>query len=456
MIVVDDLRWDEFSIAGHPYLKTPNIDRLVQEGVLFENAYHVTPLSSPNRASILTGQYPSKHGIIDNVARDMASHQLNLFSIELQKVGYETAHIGKWHMGNDPTPRPGYDYWVSFPGQGRINDPILYEKSQLDTVPGYITDILTDRAIDFIHKEREKPFFLYFGHKAVHPETNQLDDGSVDISYESGFIPSPKYNGKYKGANFEKRKNSFNSYDQIDTSSVTGMLLAIKNSSDINRQFGNTMDHFTSQETIQKRAEMILSVDESLGRILKELEDDNILENTFILFTSDNGYFFGEHGLSVERRLPYEESVKSPLLVMYSPLAKRNTRQKEFILSIDYAPTILDLAGGKIGSNIQGRSIIPLLKSEKISWRKSFLMECYSFENPFPWLINSDYKALRNERYKYIHWVKHPDKNELYDLIIDPLEQHNLFFNKTYKKTITQMEKELAIEIAKSIGLYYQ
>src|SRR4030095_14735534 len=123
MIVVDDLRWDEFSAAGHPFLKTPNIDRLAKEGGLFENAYQAVPLCSPNRACILTGQYPSRHGIVDNVARDRASHQLKLFAPVLQQAGYETAHIGKWHMGNDPTPRPGYDHWVSFPGQGKIIDP---------------------------------------------------------------------------------------------------------------------------------------------------------------------------------------------------------------------------------------------------------------------------------------------------------------------------------------------
>ena len=196
-----------------------------------------------------------------------------------------------------------------------------------------------------------------------------------------------------------------------------------------------------------------MSVDESVGRILKELEDQRILENTFILFTSDNGYFFGEHGLSLERRLPYEESVRTPLLVMYTPLAKQNTRQKEFVLSIDYAPTILELASATISPGIQGRSIIPLLKGTAKDWRKSFLMEYYSFENPMPWLIGTDYKALRKGRYKYIHWIRYPDKNELYDLVNDPFEQHNLFFDQAYQKTIDQMESELARQVAGSINL---
>ena len=454
MIVVDDLRWDEFSRAGHPYLQTPNIDRLAEEGVMFENAYHVCPLCSPNRASILTGQYPSKHGIIDNVARDKASHKLKLFAIELQKAGYETAHIGKWHMGNDDTPRPGYNYWVSFPGQGRIINPVLYENGQRDTVQGYITDILTDRSVDFIRKERDKPFFLYLGHKAVHPDARQLDDGSLDLAYGSEYIPAPRHDGIFNGADFERRANALSSYDHIDTSSVTGILLTVKNSSEIRNEFGDLkLDHFTSQETIQKRAEMILSVDESLGKILNELEAQNILENTFILFTSDNGYFFGEHGLSLERRLAYEESVKTPLLVMYPPLTRQNGQQKEFVLSIDYAPTMLELAGAECGSHIQGRSILPLLTGKTRDWRKSFMIEYYSFENPFPWLIDTDYKAFRNERYKYIHWIRHSDKNELYDMMEDPLELHNLYRNEKYKETVKQMENELAREIAKAFGL---
>jgi len=454
MIVVDDLRWDEFSHAGHPYLQTPNIDRLAKEGVMFENAYHVCPLCSPNRASILTGQYPSKHGIIDNVARDEASHNLKLFAIEMQKAGYETAHIGKWHMGNDDTPRPGYDFWVSFPGQGRIIDPILYENGQRDTVQGYITDILTDRSVDFIRKKRDKPFFLYLGHKAVHPDAKQLDDGSLDLAYGSEYIPAPRHDGIYNGTHFEKRANALNSYDKVDTSSVTGILLTVKNSSEIRNQFGDLkLDHFTSMETIQKRAEMILSVDESLGEILNELEAQNILANTFILFTSDNGYFFGEHGLSLERRLPYEESVKTPLLIMYPLLTGPNERKKEFVLSIDYAPTILELAGAECGSHIQGKSILPLLIGENKEWRKSFMIEYYSFENPFPWLIDTDYKAFRNGRYKYIHWIRHSDKNELYDIIEDSLEQNNLYHTEKYKKTVKQMENELSREIAKAFGL---
>ena len=160
VIVVDDLRYDEFGAGGHPYLKTPNIDRLADEGAMFTDVFHAVPLCSPNRASILTGQYPSRHGIIDNVARNRASHQLQTFPRAMQAEGYATGFIGKWHMGNDPTPRPGFDFWSALPGQGKTIDPDLYEGGRVHRVEGYVTDVLTDRAVTFIEQPRDTPFML--------------------------------------------------------------------------------------------------------------------------------------------------------------------------------------------------------------------------------------------------------------------------------------------------------
>ena len=183
------MRFDEYGAGGHPYLETPHIDALAASGATFRNAYHTTPLCSPNRACILTGQYASRHGIVDNTSRSYASHRLRTFARELQRAGYETAHVGKWHMGNDPTPRPGYDYWVSFAGQGDISDPELFENGRLQRVPGYITDLLTDRAIEFATRARRKPFMVYIGHKAIHPQIVQRDDGTVDVSTQPGLHP---------------------------------------------------------------------------------------------------------------------------------------------------------------------------------------------------------------------------------------------------------------------------
>jgi N-acetylglucosamine-6-sulfatase len=453
MIVVDDMRWDEFSAAGHPYLSTPHIDRLAREGAVFANAYHAVPLCSPNRASILTGQYPSRHGIIDNVARDQASYTLRLFAIELQRAGYETAHVGKWHMGNNPTPRPGYDYWACLPGQGRIVDPVLYENGRLQMVPGYVTDVLTDKAIEFISRKRDKPFFLYLGHKAIHQDARQLDDGTVDLKYGSQFIPADRHRGIYDNAIFPRRKNALHSYEQIDEGTVIGRTLSIKNSPEVREKFGRILDHFAAEETIRRRAEMLLAVDEGLGKLLNELARLNILENTFILFTSDNGYFYGEHGLSVERRLPYEESVKTPLIIRYPDLVKKGTNREEFVVSIDYAPTVLALAGTEIGPHIQGRSLLPLFRGTVGDWRESFLIEYHSYENPFPWLIDTDYRVLRSGRYKYIHWVRHEGRNELYDIDADPYELNNLIHHDSLRDVKRRMEREMARAIARSVGV---
>jgi arylsulfatase A-like enzyme len=165
VILVDDLRYDEFGAGGHPYMKTPHIDRLAAEGVLFERAFHTTPICSPNRASIVTGQYASRHGIIDNVARDAMSHRLPNYHIELQKLGYLTAHIGKWHMGNDGMPRPGYDLWVSYDGHGQIVNPRLNHDGQYVEHTGYVTDLMNSLAVEFIARKHDRPWSLFLAHK---------------------------------------------------------------------------------------------------------------------------------------------------------------------------------------------------------------------------------------------------------------------------------------------------
>lgn len=424
VVVVDDLRWDEFGAGGHPYVETPNIDRLAREGVMFTNAFHAVPLCSPNRASILTGQYPSRHGIIDNVARNLASHRLKTFPQALQAAGYETAFVGKWHMGNDPTPRPGFDYWVGLPGQGRIIDPILYESGASGEVEGYVTDILTDRALRFIEANHGAPFFVMLNHKAIHPDAHQLDDGSIDLDYPMVFTPADRHRGRYEDESFPRRDNVTSEIDAQSSEAVRSALRS-RASDEIAATFGpEFLDPLTSEETIRRRAEMLLSVDEGLGRIIDALERRGILDQTVILFTSDNGYFFGEHGFSIERRMPYEESIRNPLLVRYPPLAQAGSRIDGLASSIDIAPTLIELGGAAIDPQIQGRSLVPLLRGDTADWRSAVLVEFYTYENPMPWLVDHDYRAVRTDRYKLIHWTHYPD--ELYDLQNDPYEMRNV------------------------------
>lgn len=451
VVVVDDLRWDEFGAAGHNYLETPNIDRLVAEGAHFANSFHAVPLCSPNRASILTGQYPSRHGIIDNVSRSRASHALRTYPQALQGDGYATAFLGKWHMGNDPTPRPGFDLWVGLPGQGRSENPELFEDGEVRVVDGYTTDILTDRAIDFIRQERDGPFAIYLAHKAVHPDLTQLDDGSVAPGSSRGYVAAPRHVGRYADEVFERRPNVVTSLADLGEKPAIRRALAIRTTGDVVDLMG---DAPSSQErTIRQRAEMMLAVDEGIGRILDALEQEGMLDNTVVAFSSDNGFFYGEHGLTTERRLPYEESIRNPLIIRYPPLVPPGSQPGGLALSVDIAPTMLELAGVPVGDHIQGRSLVPLLRGAEEGWRESILVEFFTYENPFPHLTDMDYRMVRTQRYKYIHWMQHPDLDELYDLENDPFELDNLVDDAAAQGTREDLREELGRLVLEAMGL---
>jgi N-acetylglucosamine-6-sulfatase len=453
VVVVDDLRWDEFGAGGHPYLETPNIDRLAAEGVLFTNSFHAVPLCSPNRATLLTGQFPSRHGIIDNVARSLASHRLETFPRALQSSGYRTAFLGKWHMGNDPTPRPGFDYWVAMPGQGRSVNPELFEEGKLQVVEGYTTDLLTDRAIGFIERERERPFLVYLAHKAVHPDVVQRNDGSLDPESDQGYVPAPRHLGQYRDRIFPRRDRAGVAEDLRGKPAIQQALANLPPPADSGHD-GHAAP-WTGEETIQRRAEMILAVDESLGRIMATLDSLGVLDRTVIVLTSDNGFFFGEHGLTTERRLPYEESIRNPLLMRYPPRVRAGSRRAGLVLTVDLAPTLLELSGTPIGPHIQGRSLVPLLSGATVpaGWRESVLVEFYTYENPFPHLLDMDYRAVRTARYKYIHWIKHPKMDELYDLQSDSLELRNLAGEATLAGVKNELREELGRLVLQALGL---
>lgn len=451
VVLVDDLRWDEFGLAGHPYAETPNIDRLATEGAMFTNAFHAVPLCSPNRASLLTGQYPSRHGIIDNVARNLASHQLQTFPQALQTAGYETGFLGKWHMGNDPTPRPGFDYWAALPGQGRTIDPTLFEDGAPHEVEGYVTDLLTERAIGFIEQDRDRPFFLFLSHKGVHPDARQLDDGSVDLDYPMTYIPAPRHLGRYDDEVFPRRANVPQSLTEVE-SRASREALEYRASPEVSDVFGEDfLDPLTRESTIRRRAEMLLAIDEGLGQIMATLESRGILDQTLIVFTSDNGYFFGEHGFSIERRMPYDESIRSPMLVRYPPRIASGLQVDGLALSIDVAPTILDFGDAETGDHIQGRSLLPLLTGDTANWRESVMVEFYTYENPMPWLTDMDYRAVRTHEYKYIHWVKHED--ELYDVVADPFETRNLMGQPGMDVVAAELRTELGRLALEALGL---
>lgn len=430
-ILVDDLRWDELGITGHPFLKTPHIDRIGSEGALFRNAFMTTPLCSPSRASFLTGQYAYTHGITDNVDRSVASHKLITFPLLLHQAGYATAFIGKWHMGNDDSPRPGFDRWVSFKGQGSYLNPEINEDGNDVNARGYITDLLNGYAVEFIKRRHDKPFLVYLAHKAIHPEVMQHGDGSVNLAEAERFIPAERHRNLFAGKKIPRRRSAMRT-----PIGKLALQRAINNLPPLGPKTA------TSDEVVLGRERSLMAIEEGVGEILKALQETNQLDNTVIVFASDNGYFYGEHGLSVERRLAYEESIRMPLLVRYPRLIKAGTVRDEFALNVDVAPTLLELAGVSPPSTTQGRSLVPLLKGIDSEWRKSFLIEYYS-DKVFPRIQKMGYKAVRTERWKYIHYVELDGMDELYDLKADPYEMRNIIKRRDAARPLEHMKREL-------------
>jgi len=450
VILIDDLRFDEFGAGGHPYMKTPNIDRIAREGVIFERAFHTTPICSPNRASVLTGQYASRHGIIDNVARDAASHRLPNYHLELQRLGYETAHIGKWHMGNDGMPRPGYDHWVSFDGHGRLNDPRLNENGTYVQHRGYITDIMNRMAADFVGRRHGKPWSLFFAHKAVHPDAEQAADGTFKMD---GYRPAERHKDLYRGCVFPKKPNMLEAAEIVKQKPAWTEALQLRTNAE-SRVLLDAI-HAGEQEEIRLRACMMAAVDEGVDMLFEGLAKSGQLDDTFILFFGDNGYFFGEHGLGPERRFAYEEGIRAPFIARYPRRIKAGSRVRELVICQDAAPTFIQLAGGKPGPHIQGRSLLPLLAGRRAGWRKSFLME-YWAENAYPWLVGMTYKAVRTERHKFIRWVnrgRDGELDELYDLERDPYELVNLAHRPAHRAVRERLRRELRRLHVEAAGL---
>mgnify|MGYP001814907210 CR=1 FL=1 len=432
-VLVDDLRWDELGIAGHPYVETPNIDRVAREGAWFQRAFTTTPLCSPARATFLTGLYPHANGITDNLARNEQSHRLETFPKMLNADGYDTAFIGKWHMGNDDSPRPGFSTWAGMKGQGEAIDPELNIDGERRQFEGYVTDILTDLSIDFVGRDRSAPFLLYLSHKALHPNITQLDDGSTAASPSGvpGFVAADRHEGRYAEVEVLRRPNS-------------GVVPADRPA--LMRRIGDLpalgQETVTPEKTIRERQEMLLAVDESLGRIVDHLDDLGKLDNTVVVVTSDHGYWYGEHGLSAERRLAYEEALRIPLMIRYPSRIDGGLRPAQMVLSIDLAPTLLDLAGSASRPDLHGRSLVPLLDGEAGEWRTSFLAEYYS-DTVFQRIDRMGYKAVRTDRHKYIRYEDLEGMDELYDLGADPYELRNVIDDPNYADVLNDMQAEL-------------
>jgi N-acetylglucosamine-6-sulfatase len=429
VVLVDDLRWDEID---YPFVKVPHIQRLAREGARFANAFVTSPLCSPSRASFLTGQYAHTHGITDNTDRSPRSHQLLTFPRLLHDAGYETAFVGKWHMGVDDTPRPGFDHWVGVRGQGRYLDPDFNVDGRRLSRTGYFTDILNEYALDFLRRDHARPFLLYVSHKAVHPDLTQNADGSVDTGDAERFVPAPRHRTLYAGAAVPHRPN--HGRPPADKPAL------LRPPAGLPPLGPGTA---TSDETIRERLRVLAAVDEGLGSLIDLLAAQGRLDDTVIVFTSDEGYFYGEHGLSVERRLAYEESVRIPLLIRYPRVITPGRVIEPLALGIDVAPTLLALCGAPVPAEVHGRSLVPLLRGETPAWREDFLIE-HSSDKVFRRMERMGYRAVRTRPWKYIQYAELQGMDELYDLAADPYEVANRIDDPRARPALDEMKARLA------------
>jgi N-acetylglucosamine-6-sulfatase len=434
-ILVDDLRYDTFGFMDHPFVETPHIDRLANNGAVFSSAFVTTSLCSPARASFLTGQYMHHHGVVDNQTE--IPQGTVTFPQLLQKEGYQTAFMGKWHMGGaSDAPRPGFDHWVSFRGQGTY-----FPKGQSLNVNGqqvprqkYMTDELTDYAVAWlVEQTQDQRFLLYLSHKGVH--------GLYD--------PAPRHMDRYREQTWtppaSMEKNAENDrgkplWVQDQRNSWHGVEYPYYGRS--GQSLGEMYRHY---------CEMIVSIDESVGRVMEALQEQQLDGNTLVIFTSDGGHLWGEHGL-IDKRCAYEESIRIPMVAHCPDLIPAGTRVDSVVANIDLAPTLLDYAGFDGPESMDGqswRSSIEALKSPARQ-RRELLYEYY-WEWSFP--MTPTTFALRGERYKLIQYHGIWDTDELYDLEQDPEELVNLIDAPEHQQRVAQLRRELYERLKETGGL---
>jgi len=362
--------------------------------------------------------------------------------------------VGKWHMGNSAAPRPGYDEWFSFPGHGSLVDPEFNDNGKVVRRQGYMTDLLNERALRFVTRRRDRPFALFLAHKAVHPDAYQAPDGTLDLAAFAGYRLPERHQHLYEGEHFPPRPNVMSPAQAAKSKPAFAESVRLKESP----QSRAVLEAIKSgsQEEIRLRAAMMASVDEGVGQLLEALGRQGTLDDTAILFMGDNGFVFGEHGLGPERRFAYEEGIRSPFTMRYPALIDAGRRIDRLVMSIDVAPTMVALAGGKGLPTAQGLSLLPLLREPRTPWRRSILCEYYA-ENAMPWLVGMSYKAVRTRRHKLIHWVNKGGQpgivDELYDLDEDPYEMRNLIRSRAHAPLVQRLRRELGRLVASSVGL---
>ncbi|HVU23180.1 MAG TPA: sulfatase [Opitutus sp.] len=460
-IFADDHAWQALSAYGDSrhLVATPNIDRIAHTGMRFDRCLVTNSLCGPSRATVLTGKYSHLNGFRDNAAGARFDGSQVTFPKLLQAAGYQTAVIGKWHLGSDPT---GFDFWQILPGQGIYYNPPMIRNGAPIQPAGYVTDIITDATLDWLdHRDPSRPFLLMCQHKAPHrhwePPLRELAaDG--DRTYPE----PPTLFDDYAGRGIAE-------HDQDMMIAVTGKMgmndydLKLLPMNDLDPAQRKVWDayyeprnaafraaHLAGRDLVRWKYQRYLhdylacvrGIDDSVGRVLDYLERHGLADNTIVVYSSDQGFFLGEHGW-FDKRWIFEESLRTPLLVRWPGVTRPGSVNRDLVSNLDFAETFLDAAGVPVPAGMQGRSLAPLLAGRRpADWRTSFYYHYYEY--PDPHHVRPHYGVV-TDRYKLVHFYgAGDDYDELFDLEKDPHELRSVYDDRGYAEVRTRLTHELA------------
>ena len=467
-IMTDDHTAQMMSCYDTRYIETPNLDRIAADGVRFTNSFVANSLSGPSRACMITGKHSCGNKFYDNTTCVFDSAQ-QTFPKLLQKAGYQTALIGKWHLESLPS---GFDYWEILPGQGDYYNPDFITQNN-DTIQkhGYITNLITDDAIDWMEnkRDRNKPFCLMIHHKAIH--RNWMADTCNLALYEDKTFPLPEtffddYEGRPAAAAQEmsivkdmdmiydlkmlrpdkdsRLKTLYESFlgrmDKEQRAAWDKFYGPIIEDFYQKKPQGKELANWKFQRYMRDYMKTVKSLDDNVGRVLDYLKEKGLLDNTLVVYTSDQGFYMGEHGW-FDKRFMYEESMHTPLIMRLPKGFDRRGDITEMVQNIDYAPTFLELAGVEVPEDMHGVSLLPLLKGEHpTDWRTALYYHFYEY--PAEHMVKRHY-GIRTNKYKLIHFYNDIDEWELYDLQKDSNELHNLYGQSEYDSIVNNLKKQM-------------
>lgn len=474
-IMSDDHAQRAISAYDSSLILTPNIDRIANEGMIFRNSFVTNSICAPSRAVMLTGKFSHLNGKRDNT--DVFNGDQATFPKLLQNAGYETAVIGKWHLKSPPR---GFDYWKILLGQGEYYSPRFASSTDTTEVRGYVTDIITDFVLDFLgSRDKKKPFCLLYHHKA--PHRNWMPDIQDLHAYENDTLPLPdnfhdNYTGRYAAESADMRiTDMYLSYDiKLHPKAYTketgsGGKAGFKAEDNWNKVLERMTDdkrnkfiaHYAEenkkfQQVVWSDKELaewkyqrylkdylrcIRSVDRNIGRVLDYLDENGLTENTLVVYTSDQGFYLGEHGW-YDKRFMYEESLRTPLMMRYPKEITGGSQTDQMVQNIDYAPTFLDIADIEMPDEIQGKTLTSVIKNEvNTEWRNAIYYHYYEY--PHGWHKVKKHYGVRTKRYKLIHFYQDTDNWELYDLQKDPMEMNNVYNKTAYEEIQNELYTKL-------------